>query len=205
MSALKVQFREKGFARETVTAAVVAAAAGPLVLTLSANPSTNDFGFLAALVALPLAAVGASLMRPTPSKMWQRALVGLGWLAAGVVGFFAVGLGLDELTRWNTSTFLAVATGGIGAALGAALGTEGKKHTMAVGAALGFVSGVVGGFALPVMSRYFASEGISPAISASAMTGLLGLWVAAGAGLLRDLWWSAWKNSEKPPKRAAAE
>ncbi|MEO6258909.1 MAG: hypothetical protein ABIP63_01115 [Thermoanaerobaculia bacterium] len=29
--------------------------------------------------------------------------------------------------------------------------------------------------------------------------------IAAGAGLLRDLWWSAWKNSEKPPKRVAAE
>lgn len=29
--------------------------------------------------------------------------------------------------------------------------------------------------------------------------------LAAGAGLLRDLWWSAWKNSEKPPKRVATE
>lgn len=29
--------------------------------------------------------------------------------------------------------------------------------------------------------------------------------LAAGARLLRDLWWSAWKNSEKPPKRAASE
>ncbi|HEX7421928.1 MAG TPA: nuclease [Thermoanaerobaculia bacterium] len=25
--------------------------------------------------------------------------------------------------------------------------------------------------------------------------------LAAGSSLLRDLWWSAWKNSEKPPKR----
>ena len=29
--------------------------------------------------------------------------------------------------------------------------------------------------------------------------------LAAGAGLLRDLWWSSWKNSAMPPKRAAAE
>lgn len=29
--------------------------------------------------------------------------------------------------------------------------------------------------------------------------------LAAGASLLRDLWWSAWKNSEKPPKRRTAD
>lgn len=29
--------------------------------------------------------------------------------------------------------------------------------------------------------------------------------LAAGASMLRDLWWSAWKNSEKPPKRRGAE
>ncbi|MEA2163808.1 MAG: hypothetical protein QOK37_1935 [Thermoanaerobaculia bacterium] len=28
--------------------------------------------------------------------------------------------------------------------------------------------------------------------------------LAAGASLLRDLWWSAWRNSEKPPKRREA-
>ena len=28
--------------------------------------------------------------------------------------------------------------------------------------------------------------------------------LAAGASLLRDLWWSAWRNSEKPPKRRDA-
>jgi hypothetical protein len=29
--------------------------------------------------------------------------------------------------------------------------------------------------------------------------------IAAGASLLRDLWWSAWKSSEKPAKKKAAE
>ncbi|HEX9160372.1 MAG TPA: nuclease [Thermoanaerobaculia bacterium] len=29
--------------------------------------------------------------------------------------------------------------------------------------------------------------------------------LAAGASLLRDFWWSAWKNSEKPPKRRQPE
>jgi hypothetical protein len=29
--------------------------------------------------------------------------------------------------------------------------------------------------------------------------------LAAGAGMLRDLWWSTWKNSEKAPKRGAPE
>ena len=29
--------------------------------------------------------------------------------------------------------------------------------------------------------------------------------LAAGASMLRDLWWSAWKNSEKPPKRRGSE
>ena len=29
--------------------------------------------------------------------------------------------------------------------------------------------------------------------------------IAAGASLLRDLWWSTWKNSEKPPKRTFEE
>ena len=29
--------------------------------------------------------------------------------------------------------------------------------------------------------------------------------LAAGATMLRDLWWSTWKNSEKPPRRGAAE
>ena len=29
--------------------------------------------------------------------------------------------------------------------------------------------------------------------------------LAAGAAMLRDLWWSAWKNSEKPPRRGAPE
>ncbi len=29
--------------------------------------------------------------------------------------------------------------------------------------------------------------------------------LAAGAGMLRDLWWSTWKSSEKAPRRGAAE
>lgn len=29
--------------------------------------------------------------------------------------------------------------------------------------------------------------------------------LAAGASMLRDYWWSAWKNSEKPPRRRTAE
>jgi hypothetical protein len=29
--------------------------------------------------------------------------------------------------------------------------------------------------------------------------------LAAGASLLRDLWWSAWQNSAKPVKRRDAE
>jgi hypothetical protein len=29
--------------------------------------------------------------------------------------------------------------------------------------------------------------------------------LAARASLLRDLWWSAWRNSEKPPKRRGTE
>lgn len=29
--------------------------------------------------------------------------------------------------------------------------------------------------------------------------------LAAGAAMLRDLWWSTWKNSEKPPRRGSGE
>lgn len=42
--------------------------------------------------------------------------------------------------------------------------------------------------------------GRPPAEGVSFVTGRL----AAGASLLRDLWWSAWKNSENPPPRRAS-
>lgn len=178
---MSIRFRDaKTFWRETLTVTAGAAAVGiavPLVTGLSA--------FVAAPAAALLGgSLGAALTRRRPRSSWLRA-------SLGVVGGTLAALGHVALaTRFGFGFLGAVAGGALGGlALGSLLASDedGDRSALSgvVGIAGATVVGAVGIGGLDHIARYAAAEGSPVALTTATMAGLMGLWVAAGAGVRR--------------------
>ncbi len=169
-------------AGSTVAGAVVGVAAivGGIGLPIAAAAGAG---------ALLGGSIAAALVHDTPAatifganKPWLRGIVG------AVGGLFAAA-GFAALS-WQLDLGVAgvVAAGSLGGlALGVLLGGDGVKSRLSQTAGLlgATVVGAVGAVGLDNAARFAMSEGASPLFSSTALAGLFGLWITAGAGLRR--------------------
>jgi DNA-binding transcriptional ArsR family regulator len=169
------------FWRETAAVTGGAAAAGAVV------GAAGMFGapLLAAAggAALLGGSLGAALTRDRPAASWVRG-------ALGVVGGVLAALGFAALSwRFGLGNFGLLAGGALGGlALASVLGIE--KDTPGRGAqALGLAGaaavGAVGTLGLDNVARFAISEAAPATLTAATMAGMMGLWIAAAAGLRR--------------------
>lgn len=185
---MALSFKDPGaFFKETAAVTGGAAAAGAVVgaAGLLGAPMVAAAGG----AALFGGAIAATLTRETPAALTAfagkpalRAVVGAIGGAVAALGFSALswrlGLGLG-------GTFAAGALGGL--ALGMLLGGDGVKHKIShlMGMAGATTVGAVGAIAVDNAARFATSEGAPVLITSTTLAGLLGLWIAAGAGLRR--------------------
>jgi hypothetical protein len=177
---MALTFRDStGFAKETAVVAVGAAAAGLIA------PLVTGLGLVAAAPAAALlgGSVGAALTKRRPASKWLR-------VALGVAGGTLAALGHVALTtRFGLGFAGALAGGALGGlALGTLLaGDEEKQSALAsaVGIAGATGLGVLGVVGADKIAAFAQSEGTTVMIASPVIAGLLGLWVAAGAGLRR--------------------
>jgi hypothetical protein len=178
---MALQFRDHtSFLKETVAVTAGAVVAGALM------PVLTGLSLLAGAPAAALlgGSIGAAVTRKRPRSGWVRAGLGLvgGTLAA--LGHVALA------TRFGLGFAGAVAGGALG---GLALGTllssdeEGKTgaSASAIGVAGATVLGAVSVVALDRVAAFAQSEQTAFGLTSATMAGLMGLWVAAGAGARR--------------------
>ncbi|HEY4221044.1 MAG TPA: hypothetical protein VGO62_06870 [Myxococcota bacterium] len=126
--------------------------------------------------------VGAAVTRPRPKKRALRTLMGIAGGALSAFGFIALAHVLDI---GDVGVVIGGWLGGL--ALGALLGAEEKMRPSSHVAGLFAASttGAVGALALVKMAEYATSESAPTVLTAAAMAGVMGLWVAAASGLRR--------------------
>jgi hypothetical protein len=172
------------FLKETLAVTVGAAATGAL-----AGLAGVSAPLLAAAGAASLfgGSVGAALTRSTlPGEPPRIALRGL----LGSVGGVLAGVGFAALS-WRLGLGLpgTVAGGALGgAALGALLGIDEParaRRAQLAGMAAAALAGAVGAAALDNAAHFASSEAAPTTLTTATLSGLLGLWIAAGAGARR--------------------
>jgi len=185
---MAVEFKDPaGFWKETaaVTAGAAIAGAAVGVAGLAGAPMEAAAG----AAALFGGSIAAAVAKETPAAMtfgeknpWLRAVVG------GIAGAVA-GLGFAALSwRLNLGIGGIVGGGALGGlALATLLGGDGVKHraSQLVGLVGATLVGAVGAAGIDNAARFAASEGAPIALTSTTLAGLLGLWIAAGAGLRR--------------------
>lgn len=178
---MAMQFRDStGFAKETLAVTGGALAAGLLA------PLVTGLSLVAAAPAAALlgGSIGAAVTRKKPGSRWLR-------VALGAVGGTLAALGHVALTtRFGFGFAGAIAGGALGGlALGTLLSGDEEGPHSALASAVGITGatllGVVGVVGAEKIAAFAQSDGTSALITSPAIAGLLGLWVAAGAGLRR--------------------
>lgn len=178
---MALHFRDSsGFAKETL-----AVTCGALLVGLLA-PLATGLGLVAAAPAAALlgGSVGAAVTRKKPSGKWVR-------VALGVIGGTLAALGHVALTtRFGLGFTGALAGGALGGlALGTLLSGDEDGPNSGLASAIGIAGasalGVLGVVGAEKIAAFAQSEGTSVMITSPAIAGLIGLWVAAGAGLRR--------------------
>jgi hypothetical protein len=173
-----------GFFQEALAVTVGATATGAVVGLAGASAPLVAAAGAAALFG---GSVGAALTRSTPPGVVPRvALRSMLGSAAGVlagVGFAALSwrLGLGD-----AGTIAGGALGG--AALGALLGIDepGRaRRAQLTGMFAAAAAGAVGAAALDNAALFAHGEQVPAALSTATLAGLMGLWIAAGAGARR--------------------
>ncbi len=180
---MAMTFRDApSFWKETLAVTGGAVAAGVTVGVV--GPAALGLPVVAAAggAALLGGSVGAAMTRPRPKRKGLRVLTGLvgGALAAAGFASLAALLGLGD-----TGVVIGGWLGGL--ALGALLGVDDKMRlpNQLVGLVAASTTGAVGALALTKIASYAASESAPVGLTAATMAGVLGLWVAAAAGLRR--------------------
>jgi hypothetical protein len=176
------------FWKETAAVTAGAAATGAVVSLATAGSVGLPVAVASGAAALLGGAVAAALVHETPAattfganKPVLRGLVGLVGGAMGAVGFAALTSGVFGLSGIVGGGAMA------GLALGVLLGGDGVKHraSQALGLVGATVVGAVGAVGLDNAARFAASENAPALLTTSTLAGLLGLWIAAAAGLRR--------------------
>ncbi len=185
---MAVQFRDpNGFWKETGTVAAGAAIAGAVVgvAGLAGAPMEAAAG-AAALIG---GSVAAAVAHETPAAMTFGEKKPALRAVVGAIGGAIAGLGFAALSwRLNLGFSGVIGAGALGGlALGTLLSGDGVKHRASQLAGLvgATVIGAVGAAGLDNAARFAASEGAPIALTSTTLAGLLGLWIAAGAGLRR--------------------
>jgi hypothetical protein len=182
---MTVVFRDPAaFFRETLAVTAGAAATGALAgFAGVAAPLVAASG----AAALFGASVGAALTRtPSPGPRSATALRSV----VGSVGGALAGIGFAALS-WRLGLGLpGTVAGGLlgGAALGALLVVDEPRRRAAArrtGIGAGALAGGLGAAALENAAQFAASEAVSSTLSLATLSGLFGLWIAAGAGARR--------------------
>lgn len=185
---MPIQFKDPAaFSKEigAVTAGAAVAGAAVGVAGLLGAPMEAAAG----AAALFGGSVAAALVHETPAattfgegKPVLRGIV-------GAIGGAVAGLGFAALSwRLNLGLGGVVGAGALGGlALGTILGGDGVKHRASQLAGLvgATVVGAVGAAGLENAARFAASEGAPLALTTTTLAGMMGLWIAAGAGLRR--------------------
>jgi hypothetical protein len=185
---MPIQFKDPaGFSKEIGAVAAGAAIAGAAVgvAGLAGAPVEAAAG----AAALFGGCVAAAVVHETPAAMTfgehkpaLRAVV-------GAIGGALVGLGFAALSwRLNLGFGGVVGAGALGGlTLGTMLGGDGAKHRLSQLAGLvgATIVGGIGAAGLENAARFAASEGAPLVLTTTTLAGLMGLWIAAGAGLRR--------------------
>jgi hypothetical protein len=177
---MSITFRDPpSFWRETLAVTIGAAAAGvvlPLLVT------TLPLAVVAPAGALLGGSIGAAVTRKRPKSGLVRA-------ALGAVGGTLAALGHVALsTKFGLDLTGAIAGGALGGlALGGLLAGDEEDSTRStvIGTVGATALGAIGVAGANQIAVYTAAEGASTVIAGGTIAGLLGLWVAAGAGLRR--------------------
>lgn len=168
------------FLKEALAVTLGAAAAG-LVAPFATGLSLVVVGPAAALLG---GSIGAAASRRRPRSPLLR-------LCVGVLGGAVAALGHVALsTRFGLDLAGAVAGGALGGvALGTLLSSDDERGVSATSTALGLVGaatvGAVGVVGADRIAAFAQSEGTAAVVTSTAIAGLLGLWMSAGAGLRR--------------------
>jgi hypothetical protein len=177
---MSLTFRDApSFWKETLAVTGGAVAAG-VAVGVTAPMTGLPLVALAGAAALFGGALGAAAAKPKRSLM--RGLFGVAAAAAMALGFVGLAHVLDA---GDVGTILGGWAGGL--ALGGLLGREDKlgAGSRVAGLLASSTTGAVGALALTKIAAYSVSESAPVAITAATMAGVLGLWIAAAAGLRR--------------------
>ncbi len=163
----------------------LAVTAGATVAGLLAPLATG----LSLVVAAPAAALlggslGAALTRRRPTSKLLRTCLGAAGGVVAALGHVALS------TRFGLDLGGAIAGGALGGlALATLLSSDEEREVTSKSALLGFASaagvGAIGVVGADRIAAYAASDGTSALVTSTAMAGLMGLWIAAAAGLRR--------------------
>jgi hypothetical protein len=185
---MAIQFKDPaGFSKEIGAVAAGAALAGAAVgvAGLAGAPVEAAAG----AAALFGGCVAAAVVHETPAAMnFGEKKPALRAVVGAIAGALA-GLGFAALSwRLNLGFGGVVGAGALGGlALGTMLGGDGVKHGLSQLAGLvgATVVGGLGAAGLDNAARFAASEGAPTVLTTTTLAGLMGLWIAAGAGLRR--------------------
>ena len=172
------------FLKETLAVTVGAAATGALAGLAGVSAPLLAAAGAAALFG---GSVGAALTRSTPDGEPPRVAVRS---LLGSVGGVLAGVGFAALSWRLGLGFPGTVAGGAlgGAALGALLGIDEPvraRRSQLAGMAAAAFAGAVGAAALDNAARFAASEAAPATLTTATLSGLFGLWIAAGAGVRR--------------------
>lgn len=176
-----------GFSREigAVTAGAALAGAAVGVAGLMGAPMEAAAG----AAALFGGCVAAAVVQETPAAMTFGEKKPALRAVVGAIGGAVAGLGVAALSwRLNLGFGGVVGAGALGGlALGTMLGGDGVKNRMSQLAGLigATVVGAIGAAGLENAARFAASEGSPMVLTTTTLAGMMGLWIAAGAGLRR--------------------